>query len=103
MGMMQAIIDDSKTMEAEAVRGEEEAQADYEAFVKDSDAAIEAKTKDITSKSDSKAKNEGEKVQSETSMESLMGELQTLANQNADLHKECDFVLKNFEIRQGAR
>merc|ERR1719162_1317909 len=35
MGMMQAIIDDAKAMEAEAIRGEEDSQKAYEDFVKD--------------------------------------------------------------------
>merc|ERR1719399_56300 len=34
MGMMQSIIDDSKAMEAEAIRGEEDSQKAYEDFVK---------------------------------------------------------------------
>merc|ERR1719379_2034319 len=103
MGMMQSIIDDAKAMEAEAIRGEEDSQKAYEDFVKDSNASIEEKTKDITSKSEMKAKAEGDKVEDETEHEATMGELESLANENADLHKSCDFTLKNFELRQGAR
>merc|ERR1719194_336711 len=103
MGMMQGIIDDAKAMEAEAIRGEEDSQKAYEGFVKDTNTSIEAKTKDIVSKSDMKAKAEGEKVEAETEHESVMGELEQLANENADLHKSCDFTLKNFELRQTAR
>ena len=33
----------------------------------------------------------------------FISQAQQLANENADLHKSCDFVLKNFEIRQTAR
>merc|ERR1719487_1250854 len=40
MGMIQDIIEDSKELEAEAVAGEKQAQADYEKFVKDSNALI---------------------------------------------------------------
>lgn len=29
--------------------------------------------------------------------------LEQLANEGADLHKSCDFVVKNFDIRQEAR
>jgi predicted nucleic acid-binding Zn-ribbon protein len=103
MGMMQSIIDDSKAMEAEAIRGEEDSQKAYEEFVKDSNMSIEEKTKDIVSKSDMKAKAEGDKVEAETELESTMGEIEQLMNENADLHKSCDFTLKNFELRQGAR
>merc|ERR1719487_2210163 len=98
---MQSIIDDAKAMEAEAIRGEEDSQKAYEDFVKDSNASIEEKTKDIVSKSDMKAK--ADKVEAETELEATMGELEQLANENADLHKSCDFTLKNFELRQTAR
>merc|ERR550514_2105081 len=101
--MMQSIIDDAKALEAEAIRGEEDSQKDYEVFVKDTNASIEQKTKDSVNKSDAKAKAESDKVQTDTEIESTMGELEQLANENADLHKSCDFTLKNFELRQGAR
>merc|ERR1740133_876064 len=103
MGMMQSIIDDSKAMEAEAIRGEEDSQKAYEDFVKDTNTSIETKTKSIVSKSSMKAKAEQEKVEAETEHEGVMGELEQLANENADLHKSCDFTLKNFELRQTAR
>merc|ERR1719218_546319 len=103
MGMMQGIIDDAKAMEAEAIRGEEDSQKSYEDFVKDSNMSIEMKTKDITSKTEMKAKAEQDKVEAETERDSVMGELEQLANENADLHKSCDFTLKNFELRQTAR
>merc|ERR1719359_2785850 len=101
--MMQSIIEDAKAMEAEAIRGEEDSQKAYEDFVKDTNMSIEEKTKDMTSKSEMKAKAESDKVESETEHESVMGELEQLANENADLHKSCDFTLKNFELRQTAR
>jgi len=103
MGMMQGIIDDAKAMEAEAIRGEEDSQKAYEEFVKDTNTSIESKTKDIVSKSDMKAKAEGDKVEAETELEATMGEIEQLMNENADLHKSCDFTLKNFELRQTAR
>ena len=43
MGMMSGIINDAKAMEAEAIRGEESAQKQYEEFVKDSNLSIRRK------------------------------------------------------------
>merc|ERR1719213_456534 len=103
MGMMQGIIDEAKAMEAEAIRGEEDSQKAYEAFVMDTNNAVDEKTKAIVSKSDMKAKTEGEKVEAETEHEAIMETLESLINENTDLHKSCDFTLKNFEIRQQAR
>jgi len=103
MGMMQGIIDDAKAMEAEAIRGEEDSQKAYESFIQDSNASVDQKTKEIISKTDMKAKTEGEKVEAETEHEGIMENLESLINENTDLHKACDFTVKNFEIRQTAR
>merc|ERR1719359_1608554 len=72
MGMMQGIIDEAKGLEAEAVRGEEDAQHAYEEFVRDSNDSVNEKTKSIVAKSDMKAKTEAEKVEAETEHESVM-------------------------------
>jgi len=103
MGMMQGIIDEAKGLEAEAIRGEEDSQKAYEEFVMDTNNSLDSATKALTSKTDMKAKAEQEKVEAETEHESTMGELESLMSENADLHKSCDFTLKNFEIRQSAR
>jgi len=103
MGMMKSIIDDSAAVEAEAIRGEEDEQKAYEDFVKDSNLSIDQKTKKIVNKSEMKAKDEKDKVEAENELESVLGELEALDNENADLHKECDFTLKNFDLRQTAR
>jgi len=103
MGMMSGIINDAKAMEAEAIRGEESAQKTYEEFVMDTNASIEECVKDITGKTEAKAKAETAKVEAEAERDDVLGELEQLANENADLHKSCDFTLKNFEIRQTAR
>merc|ERR1719316_1949542 len=103
MGMIQQIIDDAKAMEAEAIRSEEDAQKAYEDFVKETNASIEAKGKDIVNKSEEKAKAEADLVETKEAKEAVMLELEQLSNYNAQLHQSCDFVMKNFEIRQTAR
>merc|ERR1719359_1744815 len=97
------IINDAKAMEAEAIRGEEDAQAAYEDFVKDTNDAVEQKSLDITNKSETKAQAEADKTETDTNLEGVLSELQMLANESADLHSSCDFVLKNFDISQQAR
>eukprot|EP00747_Dinoflagellata_sp_TGD_P157028 gnl/TRDRNA2_/TRDRNA2_177711_c3_seq14.p2 gnl/TRDRNA2_/TRDRNA2_177711_c3~~gnl/TRDRNA2_/TRDRNA2_177711_c3_seq14.p2 ORF type:complete len:197 (+),score=81.61 gnl/TRDRNA2_/TRDRNA2_177711_c3_seq14:670-1260(+) len=102
MGMIEEIIEEAKTMEAEATRAEEEAQAAYEAFVAESNAAIEAKTKDSVNKNEEKAKAEAAKVEAEKELENTMIELERLGMSLSELHQNCDFLLKNFEQRQAA-
>merc|ERR1719287_122621 len=85
------------------IRSEEDAQKAYEDFVKDTNGSIEAKSKDIVNKSESKAKAEADLVETKENKEAVMLELEQLANYKAELHQSCDFVVKNFEIRQTAR
>jgi len=103
MGLLQQIINDAKAMEAETLRAEEDAQKAYEDFVKDTNASITAKTKDIVNKSEIKARAEGDLVEAKESKEGIVLELEQLSNYNAQLHSSCDFVLKNFDLRQTAR
>jgi len=103
MGMIQQIINDAKAMEAEVIRSEEDAQKAYEEFVKDTNGSIDAKSKDIVNKSETKAKAEGDRVEAKEDKEAVMLELEQLSNYKAELHSSCDFVMKNFEIRQTGR
>jgi len=103
IGMIQQIINDAKAMEAEAIRAEEDAQKAYEDFVKETNASTEMKSKDIANKSEEKAKGEGDLVLANQDKDATMLELEQLSNVNAELHQSCDFIVKNFEIRQTAR
>merc|ERR1719262_398924 len=103
MGMIQSIIDDAKKEEQDTIRAEADAQKSYETFVKDTNASIEEKSKEIVNKTEEKGKAEAEKVKSEETLEKTVADLEGLSQEAADLHGECDFVLKNFEIRQSSR
>merc|ERR1739846_72412 len=100
---IEEIINDAKAMEAEAIRSEEDAQKAYEDFVKETNASIEAKSKEIVNKSELKAKAEGELVETKEAKEAVMLELERLSNYDAELHQSCDFILKNFDVRQTTR
>merc|ERR1711972_190183 len=103
MAMIEQIISDAKAMEAEAIRSEEDAQKAYEDFVKETNNSIEKKSKDIVNKSEDKAKAESDHVEAKENHEGVMLELEQLSIYNAELHQSCDFVLKNFDLRQTAR
>merc|ERR1719468_1175867 len=102
MKRIEEIINDAKAMEAEAIRSEEDAQKAYEDFVKETNASIEAKSKEFVNKTELKAKAETDLVETKESKEAVMLELEQLSNYNAELHQSCDFILKNFDIRQTA-
>merc|ERR1740121_1873674 len=101
--MIQQIISDAKAMEAETIRDEEDAQKAYEDFVKETNNSIETKSRDIVNKSEIKAKAESDLVMAKENKEAVLLELEQLSNFNAQLHQSCDFVMKNFELRQTAR
>jgi hypothetical protein len=103
MGMIQTIINDAKTMESEVIRAEEDSQKAYEDFVKDSNASIQEKTKSQINKSEENAKAQEDLNQAVQDKEAALLELEQLSNYNGELHASCDFIMKNFEIRQSAR
>merc|ERR1719207_528952 len=101
--MIKKIIEDAKTMEAEATRSEEESQKAYDDFVKETKTSIDTKTKDITNKTEEKAKAEADKVDAVDDKETELARLDQLTNYNTELHQNCDFVMKTFETRQSSR
>merc|ERR1719198_1558365 len=103
MGMIQAIIDDAKAMEAEAIKGEEASLTAYEDFIKDTNAAVESMRKDITAKTELHAKEEQDKVMEESNAATAQDSLDQLKQEELDLHANCDFLLKNFDLRLEAR
>jgi len=103
IAMIQTIIDDAKGMEKAAITAEADAQKAYEGYVKETNTSMDAKNKAIVDKSEFKGKAEQEKVTAEDLKSSAVSELEGLSKAKGDLHAACDFVLKNFEIRQTAR
>mmetsp|Transcript_21283 Transcript_21283/g.37068 ORF Transcript_21283/g.37068 Transcript_21283/m.37068 type:complete len:691 (-) Transcript_21283:82-2154(-) len=103
MELLASIIADAKAMEAEATRSEEETQAAYDAYVKESKSSIAAKSKSVVNKSEEKAKAEKDLVEAKEDEEAVTLELEHLANSLAELKQDCDFLMDNFEVRQTAR
>merc|ERR1719311_93248 len=103
MNMIQSIVDDAKAMEAEALSGEEQAQQAYEDFVKDTNEAVLTLQKDNASKTEEKAREEQGKVQEDTTTDEKTADIEQLKKESLDLHMDCDYMLKNFEMRLEAR
>jgi len=103
MSMIEQIIADAKAMEEEALKGEHEAIAAYEVTVAETKASVDEKAKDIATKQGTKAKLEEELVETTKDKDEVVLELEDLSKYNAELHTSCDYVLKNFDIRQKAR
>merc|ERR550537_1383285 len=103
ISFLEQIIEDSVKVENEAIQAEQEAQAAYAEFINDSDAAIQTLQEAIVAKTDNIAAATTEKENAELEKTATEEQLQSLTAYAADLHEQCDFTLKNFDIRQAAR
>merc|ERR1719231_2239721 len=79
--MIEKLIYDAKDLMANSKKSESEAQEGYETMVADTNQGVNDLAKEV----------------------STMKELEGLHGEGADLHKECDYLLKNFQLRQKAR
>jgi len=103
MAMIEGIIKEAKDIETKALAEENEAQADYETFMKDSDATLKAYATDITNKSEALAAADKEHVGAEDDLKHTIEEILDLGKANAALHQECDWIVKNYDARKTAR
>merc|ERR1719217_867593 len=103
MMMIEGVIKESKTVETEATAAEQEAQAAYEGFNSDTNAAIAALQKGIAEKSDAVGKAGGDLARAKADLKANLAELEELSDYAGELHLSCDFTIKNFEVRQMSR
>lgn len=101
--MIGNLISDAAALEKEAISDENSAQQAYEEYVTEANDSMAAKARDIINKSELKATAETELEQANTDLSQTNDDLEELAKYAGDVHKACDFVLKNFDIRQTAR
>merc|ERR1719217_440274 len=101
--MLDNLIHDAALLEKEVITDENTAQTEYESYVADSNDSMDAKMRSITNLIETKATTETELQDTTTSSEQAAQDLESLSAMAADLHKACDFTLKNFDIRQTAR
>jgi len=101
--MIEQIIADAKAMEAEATHAEQNAQDAYTKFVQTTNESIKAKSDAKTDLEGARASSKQEKTEAKSELDGTIGELEGLSNTKGALHKECDFTLKNFDVRQEAR
>lgn len=103
IALIEKIITDSKETEAEAIKDEKESQANYEKFVKDATAAIKALKKSVEEKSDNVATAQADKESAASDLQDESTNLEELEGYRADLHAQCDFLVKNFDLRAESR
>merc|ERR1719265_2920626 len=101
--MLEEILADTRKVEDQAITSEEDSQEAYENFMKDSNKMITKTTQAISDMTGARATAKEELSMAKTDFAQTMTELEGLDKTNADLHKACDYILKNFSARQSAR
>merc|ERR1719454_353579 len=101
--MLEEILADTKLTEDQAIASEQDSQSAYENFMKDSNKGITHEQQSQADMEGARANAKEELSMAETDFKETMGELEGLDATNNDLHKSCDYILKNFDARQAAR
>merc|ERR1712151_1062268 len=84
-------------------KSESDAQAAYEKTVADTNDSVAALQADIVQKTEAKVDAEKDKLETESDHADTVKEIEGLVKYNGELHTECDYLLKNFNIRQKQR
>jgi hypothetical protein len=103
MSMIEKLVQEANTMTADARKAEGEAQAAYEQTVTDTNNSVAASQKEVVTKTKDKTQATKDHQQTGSDIIDTVKELEGLSKYTAELHSECDYVLKNFEVRQKAR
>jgi hypothetical protein len=103
MSMIEKLISEAKGLVADSRKSENDAQAAYETLVADTNQDVDDLAAEVTTKTKALAKAEKDKLGAQSDLMDTVDELEGLHKYEADVHAECDYVLKNFDVRQEAR
>jgi len=103
MQMIEKLIYEAKDLQATAKQGESDAQSAYESLVADTNDSVGTLQQEVVSKIKAKSQAESDHMQTESDLNEAVDELERLSKYTANLHGECDYLLKNFDIRQAGR
>merc|ERR1719359_436409 len=103
ISMMDAMVADVEKEMQEAEVEEKDAQAEYEEMMKDSAEKRVTDSKSITEKEGTKADDEANLQKLGKERLAKMHEAMATVTVLEDLHKDCDRLLKNFDVRKEAR
>jgi len=101
--LIQQILEDSMRMEKEAKQAEEASQQDFSELSDKTNAEIDSKNHELFLKQSKKSDLEVELSEQKQNLRGTKDELAALAATKFALHEKCDFMQKNFKLRQKAR
>merc|ERR1712196_611160 len=88
--MIKEILNDSKKTEDEGMAAEQDAQAGYEEFMKNSNKALTANLRAITNMMENKAKSEEALTLAKDDLKATLKDLEDLNDVLGGLHRSCD-------------
>merc|ERR1712113_518089 len=103
MEMIEKLIYDARELRAGSKTAETEAQRGYEQLIADSNEMIQSLQKQVVFKTQSKIAAHKDEQETQDDLNDVLKELDGLAKYNAELHTECDYLLRNFDLRQKER
>jgi len=103
MNLIQKLTGEAGVIKDNAVSDEQNAATAYVKLIGESNDSIKAKGKAITDKVGELASTEQAISQGTISKDETLRDLESLAATKGELHAQCDFLLKNFTLRQKAR
>merc|ERR1719382_838492 len=103
VAMMDLLVKDLDKEMTEGETGEKDAQGDYESMMADSADKRTADSKSLTEKGEMKATLEGELQSASDAKASTSKQLAATLEYIESLHGECDWLLKYYDARKGAR
>ena len=103
MSMIEKLIYDAKDLVKASKASEMEAQAAYEQLNADTNQSQADLATAVVEKTSAKAKAHKDRLGAESDLVDTVDELEGLHKYEADVHEECDYLLKNFMARQQAR
>merc|ERR1719223_1919776 len=103
MSMIEKLIFDAKDLVKQSKASEMEAQVAYEQLNADTNQSMKDLAAAVVEKTAAKAKAHKDRLGAESDLMDTVDELEGLHKYEADVHQECDYLLKNFMARQEAR
>jgi len=103
IAMMDSLVADLEKEMQEAELEEKDSQGDYEQFTRDAAEKRVMDSKSITEKDGAKADAEVNLVKETKERQTKMKEILATVNYIGGVHKDCDWLLENYDVRKQAR
>jgi len=103
MQMLEKIIQDAQRADQEAVSAEQASQEAYGELVANMNAVLDATAASVNEKTDFRLKAEADLLIAKKDLATADTTLADLADQSKAYHLDCDYLLKNFNLRQQGR